>query len=117
MNGKRLSGIAAFAGLWLTPAFAQDGSELYATRCAVCHEAPPADAAHPPPPRSELNTMTPNVIYSALTQGVMRMQATGLSNAQMQSVAEFLSGKQLEQLQLEITSNLFESNPPMRDPA
>ncbi|MGV3590519.1 MAG: PQQ-binding-like beta-propeller repeat protein [Gammaproteobacteria bacterium] len=117
MNGKILGVIAAVAALWLHPVLAQDGAELYATRCAACHEAPPADAAHPPPPRSELGTMTPNTIYNALTQGVMRMQATGLSNAHMQALAEFLSGKPLEQLTHEMTSNLCENNPPMRDPA
>ena len=117
MNGKISGVIAAVAILWLQPVLAQDGAELYSTRCAACHEAPPADAAHPPPPRTELGTMAPNTIYNALTQGVMRMQATGLSNAQMQSVAEFLSGKPLEQLALEMTTNLCESNPPMRDPA
>lgn len=117
MNGRLLCGVVAAMGMWLQPALAQDGSEIYATRCAACHEMPQADAAHPPPPRDELRTMTPNVIYNALTQGVMRMQATGLSNAQMQSVAEFLSGKPLEQLALEMTTNLCANNPPMRDPA
>src|SRR5688572_12844649 len=94
---KSIYGLALAAAVLLQPAQSvaqvQQGGELYTARCAACHEAPPADALRPPPARSELNTMTPNAIYDALAQGVMRMQATGLSNDQMRSVAEFLTGK------------------------
>ena len=79
--------------------FAQDsGAEIYGTRCAACHETPQADAAHPPPARTVLAQLPSNTIYDALSQGVMRMQATGLSNAQMQLVSEYLTGKPVEQL-------------------
>ncbi len=95
----------------------QDGNELYTARCAACHETPVADAAHPPPPRTELATMSPNTIFNALSQGVMRMQAAGFSDADMRAVSEFVTGSPVTAIELAITTNLCASNPPMRDPA
>lgn len=116
---KLLPGLMLALTLCWHPARAQqqEGSELYATRCAACHENPVADAAHPPPPRTELAKIAPNTIYNALSQGVMRMQASGLSEAQMRTVAEFLTGQPVAQVPLTITNNLCGANPPMRDPA
>ena len=105
------------SGVLLQPAHAQDGSEIYTTRCAACHEMPVAEAERPPPTRGVLADIPPNTIYNALSQGVMRMQATGLSNAEMRSVSEFLTGAPVVELALEITTNLCPANPPMRNPA
>ena len=90
----------------LQPARAQNGEEIYATRCAACHENPVAGAAHPPPARTELAKIASNTIYNALSQGVMRMQASGLSEAQMRSVSEFLTGEAVAVVPLEITKHL-----------
>ena len=97
---------------------AQDnGSDVYTSRCFGCHENPAAGQAHPPPPRTELAKIASNTIYNALSQGVMRMQATGLTETQMKQVAEFLTGKPVEQPPLEITTNVCKDNPPMKDPS
>jgi polyvinyl alcohol dehydrogenase (cytochrome) len=104
-------------GFLAQAALAQDGAEIYTTRCAACHETPQTDLARPPPARTVLQQLPANTVYNALSQGVMRMQATGLSNAQMQLVSEYLTGKPVEQLALEMTTNLCPSNPPLRDPA
>ncbi|MEY4641491.1 MAG: hypothetical protein RLZZ227_1485 [Pseudomonadota bacterium] len=114
---KMLWRLALVASLATQAAQAQEGAEIYATRCAACHEMPLTDAAHPPPARTELATVAPNTLYNALSQGIMRMQASGLSEAQMRSVAEYLTGAPVAQVPLEITTNLCASNPPMRDPA
>lgn len=112
--------LALAASVLTSSAWAQDyteGGEIYTTRCAACHEMPIADAAHPPPPRNVLGEMAPNTVYNALSQGVMRMQASGLSEAQMRAVSEFLTGAEVAQVPLEITTNLCPVNPPMRDPS
>lgn len=113
----KLIGVLGLAIGVLAAAQAQDGNTLYATRCAACHENPVAGAAHPPPPRTELAKIPANTIFNALSQGVMRMQASGLSDADMRSVAEFLTGQPVVEVALEITQNLCPANPPMRDPA
>ena len=95
---------------------AQDGSEIYAARCAACHETPVTTLDRPPPARSVLESLTTDALYRALTQGVMRIQASGLTNAQMQSVSEYLTGQPMVPLGLEMTSNLCTQNPQMGNP-
>ena len=96
---------------------AQDGEELYSTRCAACHENPDPETNTHAPARSDMARFTPNSIYSALTGGLMRVQATGMSDADMRAVARFLTGNEVEELTLEVTGNMCESNPPMSNPA
>lgn len=93
------------------------GSVIYSTRCAVCHDMPAADAAHPPPSRSALLTMAPNTVYRALSEGVMRFQSAGMSNVELKAVAEFVTGKAMADQGLVIKANLCSANPPIRDPA
>lgn len=112
----------ALVWLWLaSPAGAQEtmqqAGELYRTRCAACHETPLQDQAHPPPPRGALAELAPNAVYNALSQGIMRMQASGLSEAEMRLVAEYLTGEAVAQVPLEMSGNLCSSTPPLRDPA
>ncbi|MES2604697.1 MAG: PQQ-binding-like beta-propeller repeat protein [Pseudomonadota bacterium] len=114
---KLVGSLGLAIGVLLQPVQAQDGNTVYATRCAACHEVPVAGAAHPPPPRTELAKMSPNTIFNALSQGVMRMQASGLSDAEMRAVSGFLTGQPVTEVELKITANLCPANPPMRDPA
>lgn len=118
MNNLILRG--CLAGLLLTVGqgvLAQDGSELYAARCAACHEQVAVDAERPPPRRDELAAMSPNSIYRAIMEGAMRLQGAGLSNEQMRSVAEYLTGEPVSEPGLVITGNICPDNPPMRNPA
>jgi polyvinyl alcohol dehydrogenase (cytochrome) len=115
--GKLLWCLGLACGVLLQPAQAQDGSEIYTARCATCHEMPLADVERPPPARTALADMPPNTIFNALSQGVMRMQASGLSDEQMRSVSEFLTGQPVAELALAITTNLCPTNPPLRNPA
>jgi polyvinyl alcohol dehydrogenase (cytochrome) len=94
----------------------QESNELYDARCAACHEAPANEAVRAPV-RSDLENLTPEIIYRALTQGVMRISASGLTNGQMQSVAEYLTGRPMSALNLEMTTNLCSENDPMINPA
>jgi len=94
----RVVGLTLF---WLLPsAQAQEGDDIYSTRCAACHASPVNEAVRAPA-RSALEELAPESIYRALTQGVMRIAASGLTNSQMQIVAEYLSGEAMEDLGLE----------------
>jgi polyvinyl alcohol dehydrogenase (cytochrome) len=96
---------------------AQDGNEIYNTRCAVCHEMPVANVDRPPPSRTQLASMPSSNIYKAIMEGAMRLQGAGLTNTQMQSVAEYLTGQPVTVVELRISENLCSSNPAMRNPA
>jgi len=95
--------------------FAQDGEDLYEARCAACHE-PPVNEAVRAPAHADLAELAPESIYQVLTQGVMRIQASGLSNSQLQSVAEYLTGRTMSDLGLVMTTNQCSDNPPMGNP-
>jgi hypothetical protein len=63
-------------------ALGQDNGEaLFNARCAACHLNPdPQTNAHAPS-KEDMARFTPNSVYSALTDGLMRLQATGLTAA------------------------------------
>lgn len=64
----------------LAPAlYAQDGAALYKEHCASCHDAPAARV----PALSAIKAMSGEAIYLALTNGVMKTEAQGLSAAQI----------------------------------
>src|SRR5688572_26074153 len=118
MKIANLSRVLSLAlGCLFPVAHAQDGSEIYNTRCAACHEMPVTNVDRPPPSRAQLASMPPNNIYKAVSEGAMRLQGAGLTNTQMQSVAEYLTGQSVSLINLEITENLCASNPPMKNPA
>jgi polyvinyl alcohol dehydrogenase (cytochrome) len=85
----------AFAGLVFVgmaavhPAAAQapSGATLFAQHCAQCHE-PAIDRA---PNRADLASRQPAEIVAALTNGLMQPMADGLSPADKQAIASFLT--------------------------
>lgn len=64
-----------------------DGATIYTRRCAMCHDHAQGNI----PPRSLLATRPQARIVEALTHGVMRPQAAGLSAEQIDRVARHLS--------------------------
>jgi len=96
---------------------AQDGEAIYNTRCAACHENPDPETNAHAPARANMAAFTPNSVYAALTDGLMRIQATGMSDDEMRALAAYLTGAEVSDLALEITENLCENNPPIRNPA
>jgi polyvinyl alcohol dehydrogenase (cytochrome) len=54
---------------------AQDGAAIYKERCAKCHDMPAARV----PSLATIKAMTGEAIYAALTNGLMKTQAEGLS--------------------------------------
>ena len=71
-------------------AFADDGSAVYKQRCAACHDNGVGRAPRP----DALKAMSPESVQTALTGGVMMIQGIEMTNDQVRSVAEFVTGKQ-----------------------
>jgi len=64
-----------------------EGEGLYRERCATCHEAGVPRAAN----RAGLASLSADKVRSALTDGLMRTQAAGLTPAQRDAVVHFLT--------------------------
>jgi polyvinyl alcohol dehydrogenase (cytochrome) len=93
--GKWIAVALAAAGgaLLAQPALAQtlsSGEAVFAAHCKVCHE-PAIDRA---PNRTTLSSLPPAQIVDALTNGVMKPMAAGLSDADKQAVAAYLTTAQ-----------------------
>src|SRR5262245_476440 len=66
---------------------AQDGAAIYKERCASCHDAPEGRV----PPITAIKAMTGEAIFVALTSGVMRTQAQGLSTPQLFALIGYIA--------------------------
>ncbi|HZZ33957.1 MAG TPA: PQQ-binding-like beta-propeller repeat protein [Phenylobacterium sp.] len=66
---------------------AASGQQIYETRCKACHEGGAARA----PSRADLGQRAPGDIVQALTSGIMQPMAQGLSDADKQAVAGYLT--------------------------
>jgi len=77
------AGIAATAGV--------EGLIAYETRCAPCHDNPQERV----PTRVQLEARTPEEVIAALTTGVMRPNAEGLTPDQIVAVAQYVTAKDL----------------------
>ncbi|XOV82594.1 MAG: PQQ-binding-like beta-propeller repeat protein [bacterium] len=74
----------------IAPVIAADGESLYNAHCASCHD----NALERTPDKASISQNTPLQIYTALSKGVMAPMATGLNEAQMQSIALYLAPPQ-----------------------
>jgi polyvinyl alcohol dehydrogenase (cytochrome) len=111
--------LLALSVLFPTLSLAQNepGESVFTARCAACHLNPdPAINAHAPS-REDMARFTPNSIYAAITDGQMRLQATGLADEDLRAVARYLTGSEVSAETLDITANLCPSNPPLLNPA
>jgi polyvinyl alcohol dehydrogenase (cytochrome) len=89
LAGVALAGLAAvtsFGAAQAQPA-ASSGQQIYDTRCKACHEGGAARA----PSRADLGQRAPGDIVNALTTGIMAPMAQGLSDADKQAVAAYLT--------------------------
>ena len=78
--------LAAAVGL-VAAAPAPDGKALYAERCAGCHD----NATGRTPSREVLAANPPGFIIGALTTGIMAPMAEGLSAADKEAIARYVS--------------------------
>ncbi len=70
------------------------GAEVYAEACAHCHEGGVARAPH----KMFLEMMPADGILRSLEQGVMQVQAAGLSADEKRAVVEYLTGHRLDEV-------------------
>lgn len=82
---------AGWAGAARAQNASSDGAAIFDARCKACHE-PAKDRA---PPREALAQRAPGNIVAALTTGVMKPFAEGLTPDQVRGVAVWLTGKPL----------------------
>ena len=80
--------LAAWAGVALAQP-APNGAQLYAQRCAACHENP-TDRV---PPRYLFTVRSTDSVIRAMADGPMKQQAAGLKPEEMAAVASFLTGR------------------------
>ncbi|HEX3363543.1 PQQ-binding-like beta-propeller repeat protein [Phenylobacterium sp.] len=64
------------------------GRQLYETRCASCHDA----GGERTPRKDALIAMGPDTIVNALSRGVMRANAAGMSDDDIEAVAIYVTG-------------------------
>lgn len=74
-----------FLGLPLLSA--QDGAAIYKERCAVCHDMPQERV----PSLAAIKAMSGQTIYMALTTGVMKSRAEGLSTPQIFALLGYIA--------------------------
>src|SRR3984957_6931712 len=69
-----------------------DGSALYQTHCAACHDN--ASAESHAPKREQIAARKPEAIVNAMFDGAMIVQASGLTLEEGRAIAHFITGKE-----------------------
>ena len=67
----------------------EEGAAVYKKRCAGCHDNGVGRAPRP----EAFKLMSPESVESALTNGMMMIQGVTMTNAEIRSVAEFVTAK------------------------
>ena len=99
------------------PSGTEFGFFTFQTKCMTCHGNPNVERAPLP---SAIREMTPERIYEALTNGVMKAQGQSLSDPEKRTLALFMSGRPVGSVQQGDAKNMpnqCSSNPPLSDPA
>lgn len=65
---------------------AQDGAAIYKERCASCHDSPGPRV----PSLGTIKAMSGEAIYQALTRGIMKSQAAGLSTTELFALIRYI---------------------------
>ncbi len=93
------------------------GFRTFQSKCMTCHGNPNVERAPSP---AAIREMSPERIYAALTDGVMKTQGSTLSDGDKRMLALFMSGRPLGSMQqgdAKGMSGHCESNPPIADPS
>ena len=69
-----------------------DGAALYQSRCAACHDNGSAEARVPK--REQIAARPPEAIVNAMFEGLMIIQASGLTMEEGRAIARFITGKE-----------------------
>lgn len=82
-------GFFSLVPLGALPATQPDGAEIYAQRCAGCHD----NATGRTPAREVLRDLPPESVVASLTNGAMIFQASGLNRDDILALASYISQK------------------------
>ena len=82
-----------------------EGAALFKTYCAMCHDAPTADAQAPR--LDTLRRLSAEQVLAALERGSMRARAAERSRAQRRALATYVSGKPLAASHDEMPKSAF----------
>jgi len=103
------------------PAAGPQGTEFgfftFQTKCMTCHGNPNVERAPSP---AAIREMTPERIYEALTNGVMKAQGQSMSDPEKRTLALFMSGRPMGSIQQGDAQNMpnrCAANPPLTDPS
>jgi polyvinyl alcohol dehydrogenase (cytochrome) len=91
-----------------------DGPGLFDTRCSACHTGDDLELGTPS--REDMAGFSPNFVFDALAEGVMTLQAQGMTEADQIAVAEFLTDQLVVDQPVVITAGLCTDQTPMADP-
>lgn len=83
--------VAAGSATASAQSFGVGGLLPFEQKCASCHVKPAAGSRAPS--REQLQEQPPETILAAMTSGGMAAMASGLSEAQMRAIAEYVSGR------------------------
>jgi len=95
------------------PAQTPNGETIFLSTCATCHLAPTSPEI---PNLDSLARYEPNAILMALTDGVMRLQAQTLNDADRVAVTEYLTKRQVPAPAAQFTSGMCKRQKPMAAP-
>ncbi len=73
--------------LTMSTMFAQDGAAIYKERCSSCHDMPAARV----PSLATIKAMSGEAIYIALTNGIMKSRAEGLSTPELFALIGYIA--------------------------
>jgi polyvinyl alcohol dehydrogenase (cytochrome) len=93
-----MKAVALLASLVLVPSLGSAqtpaGDQIFASRCASCHTGQPDARA---PSLDALKARTPQAVIEALVNGAMRAQGSQLSGPDRRAVAEYVTGKKIDE--------------------
>ena len=98
------------------PSGTEFGFFTFQTKCMTCHGNPNVERAPLP---SAIREMTPERIYEALTNGVMKAQGQSLSDPEKRTLALFMSGRPVGSIQQGDAKNMpnqCSAKAPLSDP-
>ena len=75
-----------------------DGAALYQAHCAACHDN--ANAESHVPKREQIAARSPEAIVNTMFEGVMLVQASGLTLEQGRAIARFVTGKEFSSVSI-----------------